>query len=175
MNKDLEETLNELGPDCRKVVDRLLAAREVVPRPAVHVPRFSNHEPRFASHEPRTTNHVLRAGYLVAASLFAAIALSMLFQRPADGACDVRSAYTVAYARDAASLAAIVASQRSDGSWANDWITRQNAAALRDAQSDEMRVAYRKAVRYLRSKGLAPLTGEELRARGETAAAWRRG
>ena len=120
MNKDLEETLNELGPDCRKVVDRLLAAREVVPRPAVHVPRFSNHEPRFASHEPRTTNHVLRAGYLVAASLFAAIALSMLFQRPADGACDVRSAYTVAYARDAASLAAIVASQRSDGSWAND-------------------------------------------------------
>jgi len=167
MNRDLEETLDELGPDFRKVAGRLLAAREVAPR----TPR----RPRFTVCEPRLAGRVRRAGYLVAASLFAAIALAMFLQRPASGAFDVRSAYTVAYARDAASLAAIVASQRSDGSWANDWLTRQNAAALRDAQTEEMRVAYRRAVRYLRSKGLAPLTGDELRERGETAAAWRRG
>jgi len=175
MNRDLEETLEELGPDCRKVVDRLLASREVAPRAAGRKPRFTVRGPRIAAREPRLSRHVRRAGYLVAASLFAAIALAMFLQRPAGGECDVRSAYTVAYARDAASLEAIVASQRCDGSWANDWLTRQNAAALRDAQTDEMRVAYRKAVRYLRSKGLAPLTGDELRERGENAAAWRRG
>ena len=175
MNRDLEKTLEELGPDCRKVVDRLLASREVTPRAASRKPRFSVREPRIADREHRLACHFRRAAYLVAASLFAAIALAMFLQRPSGAACDVRSAYTVAYARDAASLAAIVASQRCDGSWANDWLTRQNAAALRDAQTDEMRVAYRKALRYLRSKGLAPLTGEELRERGETAAAWRRG
>ena len=48
MNRDLEKTLEELGPDCRKVVDRLLASREVTPRAASRKPRFSVREPRIA-------------------------------------------------------------------------------------------------------------------------------
>ncbi|MBQ6137808.1 MAG: hypothetical protein IJI73_10615, partial [Kiritimatiellae bacterium] len=65
---------------------------------------------------------------------------------------------------------AILASQRADGSWTNDFITRQNAAALRRGESAAAKVAYRRAVRYLRSRGLSPLSDEELRDRGESAA-----
>ena len=46
----------------------------------------------------------------------------------------------------------------------------QNAAALRASEDARMKIAYRRAVRYLRSKGLNPLTDEELKLRGEYAA-----
>ena len=68
--------------------------------------------------------------------------------------------YTLALTPTPAAIDEIVRTQAADGSWANDFLTRQNAAALREV--DATSVAYRKAVRYLRTKGLAPLTDDEL-------------
>ena len=164
MNADLEATLDELGPGYRAVVGRLCAAATVEPRAE---------RPR--GQAPWRRGPALwwpRAGYLVAASLFAAIALSIFLQptRPTAVPGSARI-YTVAYVRDEAALKELVASQRADGSWDNDFLTRQNAAALRGVAM--ARVPYRKAVRYLKAKGLSPLTDAELRARGAFAAQYR--
>ena len=151
MTKDLEETLAELGPGYREVV-ALLKARDVAPvTPAI---------PRRAY--PR---------YLAAASISAALlAVACLFApRPRAERNAAKSAYTAAYLRDDASLATILASQRDDGSWANDFLTMQNAAALRCANGATFAVAYKKAARYLKSKGLKPLTKEELELRAAAA------
>ena len=160
MNGDLESTLNELGPEYRDVVARLKIAREVEPSGARVFPL------------PRVEwrRHV---GYLVAASLFVALGLSIFMQDAANAPRSPYEAariYTVAYAPTEEALEVIVASQRADGSWTNDFITRQNAAALRVSDDARMKIAYRRAVRYLRSKGLSPLTDEELKLRGEYAA-----
>ena len=165
MNKDLEETLDELGPGYRTVASRLLAAREVEPASSgIGVrPSFDN----------RLTTTVVRLWRpLLAASVVVALGLSFMFlgsSKQPDRAERFR-VYTVAYAPTEEALELIVATQRADGSWTNDFLTRQNAAALRSSQDARMRIAYRRAVRYLRSKGLAPLSDAELRARGENAA-----
>ena len=160
MNGDLENTLNELGPEYRDVVARLRSAREVEPS-----------DTRVSSF-PRTEwrRHV---GYLVAASLAVALGLSIFMQDAAKAPREPYAGakvYTVAYAPTEEALEIIVASQRADGSWSNDFITRQNAAALRASDDARMKIAYRRAVRYLRSKGLSPLTDDELKVRGEYAA-----
>ena len=160
MNGDLEKTLNELGPEYRDVVARLRSAREVEPSGtrAFSLPR---------------TEWWRHVGYLVAASLLVALGLSIFMQDAANAPREPYAGvkvYTVAYAPTEEALEVIVASQRADGSWTNDFITRQNAAALRASEDARMKIAYRRAVRYLRSKGLAPLTDEELKLRGEYAA-----
>lgn len=48
----------------------------------------------------------------------------------------------------------MIATQRSDGSWKNDFLTRRNAAALKDCASPAAQIAYKKAVRNLRSRGI---------------------
>ncbi len=159
MNADLERTIAELGPEYRDVVARLRSAKEIEPRRTAD------------SRQPTAGVFLRRVGYLVAASLFAAIAFSILFQEtPQAKSFPNKNIYTVAYAPTEEALEVIVASQRADGSWSNDFLTRQNAAALRASHEERMRIAYRRAVRYLRTKGLAPLTDEELRKRGEFAA-----
>ena len=160
MNGDLESTLNELGPEYRDVVARLKTAREVEPSGtrAFSLPR---------------TEWWRRAGYLAAASLAVALGLSIFMQDAANAPREPYAGakvYTVAYAPTEEALEVIVASQRADGSWSNDFITRQNAAALRASDDARMKIAYRRAVRYLRSKGLSPLTDDELKVRGEYAA-----
>ena len=163
MNADLERTLDELGPEYRDVVARLRASREVAPSRSISAPRPARLP-------------ALRRGVpaLAAASIAAVFAMAVLFfaqHRGGNAADEVPlTVYTVAYAPTEEALEAIVASQRADGSWANDFVTMQNAAALRASGEDRMRVAYRRAVRYLRSKGLAPLTDSELRERGRYAA-----
>ncbi len=160
MNGDLESTLNELGPEYRAVVARLRSAREVEPSGtrAFSLPR---------------TEWWRRAGYLAAASLAVALGLSIFMQDAANAPREPYAGakvYTIAYAPTEEALEIIVASQRADGSWSNDFITRQNAAALRASDDARMKIAYRRAVRYLRSKGLSPLTDDELKVRGEYAA-----
>ena len=160
MNEDLESTINELGPEYRAVVARLRSACEVEPS-GTRVSSFPRTEWR---------RHV---GYLVAASLLVALGLSIFMQDAANAPREPYAGarvYTVAYAPTEEALEIIVASQRTDGSWSNDFITRQNAAALRVSDDARMKIAYRRAVRYLRSKGLSPLTDEELKLRGEYAA-----
>ena len=166
MNADLEKTVEELGPAYRDVVARLRASREVEPT-RIGLKALA---PGRASRSPLS--------YLVAASLVAALALAALYVAPrgGDAAAEVPlTVYTVASAPTEEALELILASQRADGSWSNDFLTRQNAAALRASGDERMRVAYRRAVRYLRTKGLAPLTDAELKARGEYAAKSRLG
>jgi hypothetical protein len=161
MNADLEKTVEELGPDYCDVVARLRASREVEP-----------------GKERRGPWLEARGPWLAAASLAAALALAVLYVLPRGGdtVSDVPlTIYTVAYAPTEEALELIVASQRADGSWSNDFLTRQNAAALRASDDARMRVAYRRAVRYLRTKGLSPLTDAELKERGEYAAKFRFG
>jgi len=140
MTKDLEATLSELGPEYRDVVARLRApfAASVHRRPALP--------------------------YLLAASLTLIVALSVFLLFPKSSR-PAYSVYTAAYADDEYALRAILDSQRNDGSWSNDYLTMQNAAALRRAGDDASRIAYKRAVRYLRSKGLGPISEEELKSR----------
>ena len=166
MNADLENTVEGLGPAYRDVVARLRASREVEPMrigPKAPAPRRASRSPFF---------------YLVAASIAVALGFSVFMQGAATAPREPYAGarvYTVAYAPTEEALELILASQRADGSWSNDFLTRQNAAALRASGDERMRVAYRRAVRYLRTKGLSPLTDAELKERGEYAAKFRLG
>ena len=164
MTKDLEETLAELGPEYREVVSRLRAAYRA-PKPFVQ-PKVSETLP----HSGRIAGWSV--GYLVAATFLIFLGIGFAFRPSQTRQPDFASrvVYTVAYAPNEAALAAIVGSQRADGSWANDFLTQQNAAALRGAEGSAERIAYKKAVRYLRTKGLRPLSDEELKMRGDAAA-----
>ena len=125
MNEDLEKTLDEMGAEYRAVVARLRNALE--------------------AGETRRRRQILP--YLAAASLLAALCLSALLQPPSAA---VRPRYG---AREYhMSVGEMVATQNPDGSWQNDFLTRRNAAALRNCP--DARVAYKKAVRYLAAKGL---------------------
>ncbi|MCR5839411.1 MAG: hypothetical protein K6G94_07240 [Kiritimatiellae bacterium] len=170
MNGDLESTLNELGPEYRDVVARLRSARDVEPS-TKH--QWRSHESTSDAVAKAPGTFFRRVGYLVAASLAVALGLSIFMQDAANAPREPYAGvkvYTVAYAPTEEALEVIVASQRADGSWSNDFITRQNAAALRASDDARMKIAYRRAVRYLRSKGLSPLTDDELKVRGEYAA-----
>ena len=164
MSADLEETLAELGPDYRKVVDRLRAP-------------FAGDEGRVdAAHEARGARRIGFLGpvaTLLAASLAVAFAWPFLSApaaavAPGEPVCATGVArYTLALAPSAASVDEIVRTQSADGSWGNDFLPRQNAAALRNVASAH--VAYCRALRYLRSKGLSPLSDAELRSRAAQA------
>ena len=160
MNADLENTLDELGPAYRDVVARLMSARELEP--------CTKH----GAWRPATT-FLWRFGYVAAASVAVALGVSVLMRGAANAPraqFPSPTAYTAAYVSTDEALEAIVTTQRADGSWKNDFLTQQNAAALRASDDERMRVAYRRAVRYLRTKGLNPLTDAELKARGAFAA-----
>ena len=152
MTKDLEGTLAELGAGYREVVERLRAC-EIEPRAAA-----------------LRTRRLAPLPYLAAASVAAAlVGIACMFSSGRSAAQDgARRVYTAAYEGGDAAIEAMVSSQRADGSWANDFLTLQNAAALREA-GGKASVAYKKAARYLRSRGLRPLTEEELRLRADLA------
>ena len=153
MTRDLEETLTELGPGYRELVLKLKAAHEPFDafpsRPAVRRGKL------------RTV-----CGYLMAASIAAALAFAALLMSDSARAIGGAKEWHLAYAgRDA--IGEIVRTQNPDGSWGagNDVLTRQNAAVLRLADCES--IAYKKATRYLRSRGLRPFSDEELREREE--------
>ena len=143
MSSDLEEQLDEMGPEYRKVVARLKNAREADFR--------------------RETLDMGRRGlmpevfrlksYLTAASLLVFVGIGVVFL----GRKDVRPE-----AQDSgfgpreyrASVAEMIATQNPDGSWQNDFLTRRNAAALKVCGDPAARIAYKKAVRNLRSRGM---------------------
>ncbi len=165
MNKDLEATLAELDPACRTVVTRLRAAREVTPsRPCRGRTVLWRAHLRTLWH-PRA---------LLAASLLAALTFAVFCLRTAPTHAPQANIYTLAYQPTSAAQESIIASQQADGSWANDFLTRQNAAALRDSEAPSARLAYRRAVRYLRTKNLTPLTPDEWLKHRHLASAWRR-
>ena len=141
MNRDLEEQLDEMGPEYRAVVTRLRAAREA--------------GEEMTTGETRVTRGT--RGWLVAASLLIAIALAVpCLSRLSCPSCPSSFLPPREYR---ASVSEMIATQNADGSWKNDFLTRRNAAALRGSSNPAALIAYKKAVRYLHAKGLEPMNG----------------
>ena len=138
MSRDLEEQLDEMGPEYRAVVMRLREAREAAQ----------------GNRDQGTGNR----GWLIAASLLVILGLSVFFStsqplslstsQPAYGAHEYQMG-----------VAEMIATQNPDGSWKNDFLTRRNAAALKGSTDPAARIAYKKAARYLSCKGLLPAKG----------------
>ncbi len=126
MSKDLEEQLNEMGPEYRAVVARLKGNRE--------------------------QESGIR-GWLVAASLLVVVGLGVVFLGREDFR---RETGDVSYAprEYRASVSEMIATQNPDGSWTNDFLTRRNAAALKVCGDPAAQIAYKKAMRNLRTRGI---------------------
>ncbi len=150
MNKDLQATLAELGPEYHRLVEEMKAPFEPEKVSVWRLPLW-------------------KVGFLAAAVLVIVLGMAVVFTPSvANRKGAAPRIYTIAYASTEEALKTIVAAQRADGSWENDFLTRQNAAALERAEDPDSRVAYLRAVRYLRKKGLAPLTVTELDAHRQT-------
>ena len=172
MTKDLEDTLNELGPEYRSVVDRLLSMPSA-PGTVLSAPGTTLSAPSTRHYALSTRHYLLAASLLLVVSLaiwnFTSTTLhsSLLPLHSSPPSSSAPAVYTVAYASDEFALRAILDSQRSDGSWSNDYLTMQNAAALRKANDEASQIAYKRAVRYLRTKGLGPISDAELQERSD--------
>ncbi|MBR2921356.1 MAG: hypothetical protein IKC27_08390 [Kiritimatiellae bacterium] len=154
MSEDLDRTLNELGVEYVSVVARLKTLREVVPAGRAHA---------------RKRKWLSWTASAVAASLIIAAALAVFFNGPeascnhaSQSSANSRMPYMLAFsASDKDVLEEIKRTQNPDGSWMNDSLTRQNAAVLK--KFDGKSIACRKAARYLRFKGIPPLSDSEFR------------
>ena len=138
MNRDLEEQLDEMGPDYRAVVARLRAAREAAQ--GIKSPVF------------RLRSKVLRP-VLAAASLLVFAGLGVVFLGRKDFRHETKDV-RFAPGEYRASVSEMIATQNPDGSWKNDFLTRRNAAALKVCGDPAAQIAYRKAVRNLRLRGI---------------------
>lgn len=153
MTEDFKETLDELGPEYIQVVDKLKNLGEI--------------EPRNGRFFVKRSVFFKRIGVLLAASLTLVIAMTFYFVKSnwdkkgiAEIDISASKPYFLAFnLTDAKSIEEIKRTQKPDGSWHNDLLTRQNATAL--MKVDKSSLAYRKAMRYLRSKGLSPLSDSE--------------
>ena len=132
MSRDLEEQLSEMGPEYRAVVLRLRAARE--------------------AQGIRDRGSGIR-GWLVAASLFLLVGLGIFFatSRPRNLVTSQPAYGAHEYQMDVLEM---IATQNPDGSWKNDFLTRRNAAALKVCGDPDAQIAYKKAVRNLRLRGI---------------------
>jgi len=135
MNADLEEQLKEMGSNYQAVVARLRSARTA--------------EPRTEGLGRRSRSTV---EWLVAASLLLALGLTIHFQT-------LKYSKTQTLASFGAheyhlSPAEMIATQRPDGSWQNDFLTRRNAEALARCEEAAARIAYKRAMRNLRARGI---------------------
>ena len=132
MNRDLEEQLDGMGPEYRAVVMRLREARE--------------------AQGIRDQGSGIK-GWLVAASLLVVVGLGIFFttSQPHNLSTSQPSYGPHEYQMDVAEM---IATQNPDGSWKNDFLTRRNAAALKVCGDPAARVAYKKAMRNLRSRGV---------------------
>ncbi len=139
MNGDLARQLEEMGGGYLAVVERLKRAREVEPR-RMHVVL-------------KRSPPALKAGYLVAASLAAFVVCSVTMTVGRSAPCGAGE-YFLADQRTRSAIREIIRTQNPDGCWKNDFLTKRNAEALRLAQGAEARIAYKKARRAMRLKGI---------------------
>ena len=161
MNRDLEETLNEMGPAYRAVVARLRGAgrAEDFRRETEDLRGHETLDGRrgSASNVLGLRSNVLRP-VLAAASLLVAVGLGVVFlgrkdlRSETEGGCYGAREYR-------ATVGEMIATQNPDGSWQNDFLTRRNAAALRGSSDPVAAIAYKRAMRYLHAKGLNPTKG----------------
>ena len=146
MNRDLEEQLDELGPAYRAVVARLRAGREAEP---------AGRGARSSSGTRSSSNSSFsRQAYLVAASLLVAVALGVFFSQSVNPPISQSVNSPRAPREYVMTVPEMLATQNPDGSWQNDFLTRRNAEALRLCAGEEARIAYKKAMRNLRVRGL---------------------
>ncbi len=145
MTRDLEETLDGLGRDCRAVVDRLVAGAEV---------DFAPGHRAFAvpTHRPSIGRPLLAAASLVIFAGFMSVFLQSDEPRPA--MAESAHEYRLAELSGGADLEEMIRTQNADGSWRSDFLTRRNAAALAKCVGPRAKVAYKKAMRNLRVRGL---------------------
>ena len=140
MNRDLDEQLEEMGPEYRAVVTRLRRAETAPPRETTLLRGGSVSLP----HDRR---------WFVAASLILVVGLGVAFfqtSKPLNlQTLPRRGAHE--YQMD---IPEMIATQNPDGSWKNDFLTRRNAAALKSCDDLAARIAYKKAVRNLRARGV---------------------
>ena len=144
MNADLEETLQELGPGCRTVVERLRAGL------------VADVGQRTAGKGQRPSSSVIRPlSYLTAALIALVIGLTVVFnsrtptleRQRRDAVSHPPRDYTL-------SVDEMIATQNPDGSWQSDFLTRHHAKALAGCPRADARIAYKKAMRNLRVRGV---------------------
>ena len=159
MSRDLDGQLDEMGEEYRAVVGRLKAAYAPAAgcrtrRPA-HIRGFA-HSLRGRG-QPLTARQIRVVGYLLAASLLLVLSLGIFLHpsRPSQPSQPSQPSheYSLAYSRTAEAIEEMIATQKPDGSWKNDFLTRQNAAALKACPAPAAQVAYKKALRNLRIRG----------------------
>ena len=133
MSRDLEEQLDEMGPVYRTVVARLRAAQ---------------------SAGMRDEGRVMKR-WLIAASLTVVVGLGVFFQTFQTSQTS-QTSQTFPYGAHEYQMdvAEMIATQNPDGSWQNDFLTRRNAAALRGMSDPAALIAYKKAMRNLRARGV---------------------
>jgi len=153
MSRDLDEQLQEMGSEYREVVDRLRGAFA----PREDVVGTARETAAAKGRIARITGWTL--GYLIAASLLVVCGLGTLFRERVfrqgeQAAPRAASEYTLAFARNESAVKKLISTQNADGGWKNDFLTRQNAAALKLSDLPEAQVAYKKAMRNLRVKGV---------------------
>ena len=144
MTKDLEMTLQELGPGYKAVVDRLQAGA---------LPAFEEGRRHF----PQPVFPRLLAAASVSAALLG-ISAFYISDRHTSGSSEISKTpcneYSLAEICDERAVEEIIRTQKPDGSWQTDFLTRRNAAALSSRTEAKARIAYKKARRNLRNRGL---------------------
>ena len=145
MSRDLEEQVNEMGPAYRAVVARLCASgvAEDFRRETSDAGRWG-----FMSKVFRLKS------YLTAASLLVLVGLGVLFLRTSDVRRETRAAGAACPREYAMTVDEMIATQNPDGSWKNDFLTRRNAETLKLSGDPAAQVAYKKAMRNLRVRGV---------------------
>ena len=157
MSRDLEEQLEEMGPEYRAVVARLrgvMGEGEDFRRKTGDVRGHETLDGRrgLASKVLCLRSKVLRP-VLAAASIALILGLGVVFLGREDFR---RETGDVSYAprEYRASVSEMIATQNPDGSWTNDFLTRRNAAALKVCGDPAAQIAYKKAMRNLRTRGI---------------------
>jgi hypothetical protein len=146
MTKDLKDQLDEMGHDYYDVVNKLLRSPEI----------------SFVDQKHNGWMTIFK----IAATIAAILAFAVFFFK---STCETENVYTarvvtgvemyrLAYSKSSDAIDRILETQAPNGSWQNDFLTQQNAAALKEHSHDNnnVRIAYLRAARYLRSKGLSP-------------------
>ena len=132
MSRDLDVQLKEMGPEYRAVVVRLREAQGAGKR-----------------EEGRG-----KRGWLIAASILVILGLSAIFIQSNNRTIEQSNNSLFGPSEYRASVSEMIATQNPDGSWKNDFLTRRNAAALKTCIDPAAQVAYKKAVRNLRVRGV---------------------
>ena len=157
MSKDLEEQLDEMGPEYRAVIARLrgvMGEGEDFRRKTGDARGRETRDGRCG-----LASYVLGLkSYLTAASLLVILGLGVFFSTP-QPLNPSTSQLTYGAHEYQMGIPEMIATQNPDGSWKNDFLTRRNAAALKGSSNPAAQVAYKKAMRYLHAKGLEPMNG----------------